>query len=307
MEKEVRVCNATLDRNDLVVYLHYIHKETLNLTFVITDLEMDCPYYSWTQDMYPDATIWIASLNLPLRSIALSSKTFSGLRCKIYHNGRLLQVEELPYNKNRPTRHSFITGEFDLIGPSYLDFFHSNLCEGIDTTGVVIDAGANVGFFSLYALENGAQRIYSIEPDDAPFYYLNKNFENNNRVTTINKALTSNCDGMELFHVLDTSVASSATKITDNSIVGFVESINLSSILSVEKNINLVKLDIEGSEFEVLETLTDIEFSKINQFFIEFHSSPKTLVEILETHGFRVQFIRSSMEDSMGFIYGDKQ
>lgn len=300
----MKVANVSLNKESGIIDVVYTHSSPLTLNFVVSDLEMDCTYYTWEVELTTNSSVWISPLSPELRTVVKQSKTFSGFCLKIYHNHRLLQTEYLPYNSNRFHKlHQFHTSEYDEVGASYIDFFHGGLCEGIDTTGVVVDAGANVGFFTLYAEINGAKRIYSIEPDAFPFFYLNKNFYNKPTVITINKALSTDCNGTEFFHVLGGSVASSQYKVTDDSVVGFVETIDMNTICSIESNINLVKMDVEGSEFAILKSLSSKNFRKINQFFVEFHSNPSELYTIFQAHGFKTECKRTNETNTAGFIY----
>jgi len=303
----MKLCNISLNTEKLLIDIVYLHDSPLNLTFVVSDLEMDCPYFIWENvELKKDESVWISPLHPSLITVALSSTKFSGFVCKVYHKSRLLQVEELVYNTKRAVdKKAYILNEFDVVGPSYLDFFHGDLCENIDTSGTVVDAGANVGFFTLYAASRGASRIYSIEPDTQPFFYLKKNFEKNPSVILINKAMTPNCDGT-YFHHAESSVASSQKNSSPNSIMGFVESINIDTILSIEPEIHLLKLDIEGTEYDVLENMQVTHFDKIHQFFIEFHANPLPLVDILERHNFKVVIKRTNETNTAGFIYAHR-
>ena len=57
---------------------------------------------------------------------------------------------------------------FKEIRPSY------NMLD-IQEGDVVLDIGANIGAFSLYAEQQGATKIYSYEPDSDNFFILEKN------------------------------------------------------------------------------------------------------------------------------------
>lgn len=301
----MKVCDISFDKNRFVFDVVYFAKNTTNITFVITDLNIDCPYYTWDTTLTHNSSIWISPLHPSLISVAKSNTNFPGFRCKVYVGKRLVQVEEFPFGKIHNQIPTFVTNDFDIVGPSYLDFFYGTLCDNMDFTGTVIDAGANVGFYTLYALQNGANRVYSIEPDVYPFSYLQKNFSNNQKVTLINKALTSDCLGTDFFYY-DSSVASSAINEAEPLVRGNVESISLDTILTIEPYVNLVKLDIEGSEFEVLERLNDRQFEKVNQWFIEFHKKSSSIVTRLNNLGYKTEYRNSDITSDVGFIYATR-
>lgn len=303
----MQICEVNFDKDSLsfdpIVYKLDFPSD---ITFVITDLDIDCPYYTWKTRMDKNNSVWIAPLHGSLASIAKTNKNFPGFRFKVFIDNRLVQSVEFPIHHHTKKKNiKYITNDFDIVGPSYLDFFYGTLCKNIDTSGTVIDAGANVGFFTLYALQNGANKIYSVEADVYPFTYLEKNFSSNPNVTLINKALTTDCLGTEFFYT-DNSVGSSVNKVNGCVVSGRIESINLDTILSIESHINLIKLDIEGSEYDVLETLSDKQFEKVSQWFIEFHNKSQPLVNRLISIGYDVEHRNSDENSTVGFIYARK-
>lgn len=299
---DMKVCNVTFNKEKLILDIVYTFPTPMDITFVITDLAMDCPYYTWDVSLSQGDSWWISPLPENLKLAALNSPTFSGFRCKIYHNRQLIQFEDFVYNSRESSNNIFLTNEFDVTGHSYLDFFHSDLCKGMDFRGTVIDAGANVGFFTLLALQNGADRVYSIEPDRGVFFYLQRNFISNPRVHLVDKAMSA-VNGQTDFFYIGSSVANTAVRPNQPCAMDVVPTINLETFLQIESRINLVKLDIEGSEFEVIDALSNDMYSKINQFFIEFHKVPHSIEQKLRETGFSVEYRHSSPVDSTGFIY----
>lgn len=304
----MHICDVSFDKDRLLFdEIVYRLDTPSDITFVISDLVIDCPYYTWDTRMQPNDSVWISPLHPSLMSIVKSTDKFFGFKFKIFMNRRLVQSIDVPCNSgNAEKKINFVTNDFDIVGPSYLDFFYGTLCKNMDTSGVVIDAGANVGFFTLYALQNGASKVYSIEADVYPFSYLEKNFSNNPNVTLINKALTTDCLGTNFFYT-DNSVGSSVNKAEVGCVVGGkIDSINLDTLLAVEKHINLIKLDVEGSEYGVLESLSNTQFNQVNQWFIEFHNKPHRLVKRLNDAGFHTEYRNSDENSTVGFIYARK-
>jgi len=299
----MKLCNVTFNKEKLILDILYMAPEPRDLTFVITDLHMDCTYYIWDVNLANGSDVWISPLPSNLISVVKSTNSFSGFRCKIYHNRKLIQYEDFPYSTHEKNiTKPFVSPEFDVVGHSYLDFFHSDLCKGIDFTGTVIDAGANVGFFTLLALQNKANRIYSIEPDDSAFFCLKRNFETNPSVVLLQKALTDTCGTTEFFYT-ESTVANSELRPASPYTTEVVDTINLQTIFNIERYINLIKLDIEGSEFKVLDSLPAEQYRKTNQFFIEFHGTPTPIEHRLTEVGFSVEYRHSSRDNTVGFIY----
>jgi FkbM family methyltransferase len=303
----MKLVDVKLDNETYKIDLVYIHAVTSELTIVISDLQTDIPYYTWDVTLDPYSSIWIAPINSTLRTILQQNKHFPGFACKIYKNNRLEQIEYLRTSSVPFEYKNFMTDGFDAVGNSYIDFFYGNLCDGMNFDGTVIDAGANVGLFTWLAKDNKAKRVYSIEPDRHTFFYLEKNFRTDPSIILINKAMTGNENGTKFYYSIGNSVANTTKEnlLTDY-IEDYVPTITLNSILKIEDTINLVKLDIEGSEFEVFDNLSITDFEKINQFFIEFHDIPTTLKNKLISNGFTVEYRNSDESMTTGFIYAYK-
>jgi FkbM family methyltransferase len=141
---------------------------------------------------------------------------------------------------------------------------------------VVLDIGANFGFFACYAVENNAKKIYAVEP--FPTAYENvKKLSEKFPIVPINKAVSSKIDGV----TMSLSAGNSATNcLTDyNNIFNndgeqiLVDTININDLInSIDSCINLLKIDCEGSELDVFETITSENLNKISKLVIETHS-----------------------------------
>jgi FkbM family methyltransferase len=138
----------------------------------------------------------------------------------------------------------------------------------------ILDIGANVGMFSLYA-SSSAAKIISIEPTPKHNMLLRKITASIPQVNVIQCALT-NEDCVIPFYI-------HPTNSTENSIVNhsgldnntiMVYGKKLKTILDESRitNVDFCKIDIEGSEMTALtrETISEVA-SKIKSFFIEIH------------------------------------
>lgn len=309
----MKFLEITFDKKNLIFFCKNKSSLTLdNCSIVICDAELECPYYAWNNITINDGfDCWMTPFAEKLKNIVLNNHNFHGFLLKVYGpNNRLIQSETFYINNAPPTiLDTFSTPTHDDVGASYVDFFFGDLCNNIDTNGVIIDAGANVGFFTLFCKKNGASRIYAIEPDPSPFNHLKYNFKSDNSIICINKALTTHTNEINFEICLKNSVASSinAYKIeSDNKLIITTNSINLETILSIENEVNLVKLDIEGEEFNVIESLPNICFDKINQFFIEFHNYPNKIFEKLNSFGYICEYKHCDENSQVGFIYAKK-
>lgn len=297
-----------LDKANLVVYLNHKLDTAEKYTISVNDLFVDCVYFIWPQNAAPKDRLWVQPLSHKINAFTKNNPNFSGFIVKIYNKDmRLIQVEKLIVNKTaKRFTTTFDSGQFDATGPSYADFFFGDLCKNIDVSGTVVDAGANVGFFTLYAKYYGAKRIYSIDPDPLPFFYLEKNFGQDPSITLLNKGMNVSDDGMDINLSTIASVGTGEFLTEANSVKLHIPTISIDSILKIEDTINLLKLDIEGTEFKVIENLNEKHFGKINQFFIEFHFNPKPIAKKLIENGYKVEYRDSDENSNVGFIYAVK-
>lgn len=161
----------------------------------------------------------------------------------------------------------------------------------------VLDLGANLGTFSLYASKYASQ-IWSLEPDPENFnaFSYMVAFNHLDNVKPIQKAIFIE-NGMFPFHQnLNKTMKSLHGAIDDGSSEApQVEAITLDKLFEDEgiEHIDLMKLDIEGTEAELLasEGFSKVA-SKISVIVGERHSwngrHPNQLNEALKNNGFKV-------------------
>lgn len=304
----MKIFNIYLNKDTGVIYLDYNLQQTENYTVIICDLFSDCVYYKSLLNSVPGLNFWILPFPEEFVKCTKNNKNFPGFSVKVYNsNLRLLQVEELTiHSEAKPFVRNYHVDPFESNGYSYIDFFYNGLCNDIDVGGVVVDAGANVGFFTLYSKYYGAHRIYSIEPDPFPFSYLQKNFKSDASVICINKGFYTSDSGMNMNICTETSVANSEFLTLETAIKTTIPTISVDNILKIESEINLLKLDIEGTEISLIKNLNPEHFEKINQFFIEFHSDSKEIAAKLKANGYNIEYRRSTEDSTVGFIYAYK-
>ena len=162
----------------------------------------------------------------------------------------------------------------------YSEEYELSLFESvIDNTSVVLDIGANIGLYTLTAAKHG-DKVYSFEPDPLNFSNLKKNIEANGykNVVAVNKAVFDR-SGTAHFssyskYPLDRGNLHLITEHEEaNQKHKTIDTISLDTFFSDKpKKIDIVKMDIEGSEFEALKGMKNIiNANKNMKFFIEFN------------------------------------
>jgi len=152
--------------------------------------------------------------------------------------------------------------------------------ESKNTKPYIIDAGSNIGM-SIYYFKflYPSSRIVAFEPDPQAFNFLKKNIRQNNfkDVTIHNIALGPNTGTITLYQ--DPIVEASGINTTKVRYASFgdkekgveVEMKPLSLFLDAA-TIDLLKIDIEGAEYEVFEELRN-KPNTIKRIFLELHQS----------------------------------
>lgn len=146
------------------------------------------------------------------------------------------------------------------------------------TKPVIVDIGANVGYFGLYMLSQFPDaRVFGYEPMPFNYNQLSKyqSEYSNHDWKNFNQAVADHSNGLTLFSsTLDQFSTMAGVFQAD----GRGEEIDVSTLTLVEvmetnelSHIDLLKLDCEGSEYAILYNLSDDQFKKIQNFCIETH------------------------------------
>ncbi|MBS4241544.1 FkbM family methyltransferase, partial [Campylobacter vulpis] len=144
-------------------------------------------------------------------------------------------------------------------------------------TPLCIDCGAHAGLISDIILHCGG-RVECFEPNIYLNFFLKRKFENNKNVKIHQKAV-SNKAGKTQFLTFQNRILSQGNRIVESvqdsetSDAYEVEIINLCEFLEQkEERIYLLKLDVEGAEFDILPHLIEKRFyEKIDFIVCETH------------------------------------
>ena len=178
--------------------------------------------------------------------------------------------------------------ESNIEDPAYYTYdevFNKNIYENklikINEGDIVLDIGANYGFFSLYAENFKPSKIISFEPSKKTFNYLNSNFSNGIK----HQKAVSGLSGKSKFSDDNSSSASSRLLVNGEYEVEVVGINDLLNYLNLEK-VDFLKIDCEGSEKEIFEEITLETISKINKIVVEYHSDDIKHLILNKLHNF---------------------
>ena len=115
-----------------------------------------------------------------------------------------------------------------------------------------LDLGAHIGCFSLWAIENGAAKVYAYEPEPSNFELLSKNAKGHN--ISANNAAVGWRGGKAAFNIApNTWRHSLLRKYKRGAPTIDVEVSAIDSLIEKHPDADCIKMDIEGAEIEILE------------------------------------------------------
>ena len=201
---------------------------------------------------------------------------------KITELPRFIKTQiELPNGKN-----------FEIVDSASFNFMYKEIFQnGIydfetnTSRPYILDCGANVGLSILYFKQIYPQsEILAFEPDQYIFKTLQKNVGNLKGVQLIPKGLWSSDGRLSFFsNKSDGGLISKSGNYE-------IDVTKLSSYLN--RQVDFLKIDIEGAELEVIQEC-ESDLVKVKKMFLEYHSFMESsqnlgkLISIMENAGFR--------------------
>lgn len=202
--------------------------------------------------------------------VILSSKRWMGLRPVF---GGFVRLPIL-WNGHRFNYYLRRQLDFDVLKDTFAaDIYHVDI--GVEPT-VIIDLGSNVGTTSIkYLLMYPRAHVYAFEPDPENIESLRINTKVfGDRITIDTRAVAGVSREQRVFYTgsvrhWSSSLVDRSATVTDGTIL--VPTVSLSDILKEYdlKQVDIIKCDIEGSEYEVFSAFTD--FERVQCIIGEFH------------------------------------
>jgi FkbM family methyltransferase len=195
-------------------------------------------------------------------------------------------------------------------GKSYHHFINS-----LKSNSTIIDIGSNIGTFSVFiaALLKGNANIFSYEPYIENYNLLKENIRLNgyeNVISAFPLAVANEAGERSFYIDKDDNAMHSFFYETVNLLK--VKTITLNEIFSENKidKCDFLKIDAEGSEYEIILNSSDEIFGRIKIISLEFHKHKEhtyeELKKFLEAKEFNVNVTLSKI-DGFGFIDAAKK
>jgi FkbM family methyltransferase len=147
----------------------------------------------------------------------------------------------------------------------------------------VIDVGANIGCFAILAAQmvGPSGRVFAIEPDASTFEQLVRNVHINEitNIVPLKMAVGATRGSTQLHSASNRLFSSIYSSVNSQPIKGIDQEVEVTTIaqLMIEHNIascEYLKLDCEGAEHDIVQTLTPEIAGRILQITLELHKVP---------------------------------
>ncbi|MGH9615212.1 MAG: FkbM family methyltransferase [Acidobacteriaceae bacterium] len=202
---------------------------------------------------------------------------------------------------NLPRTSKFATEVF--ITRSNLDWGSEELfAEHLDVAGVVLDVGANIGYYSLYVLPR-ASAVHAFEPDPRASAVLRSNLAGHPNAHIHTLAVGSRV-GKSQFALEQNSEISHVTSFANQTGNEAIE-VDVTTIdrFTEENNLNVtgIKIDVEGADLDVIEGALGTLRSQVPLVLTETKPDER-LFNLIQPLGYRVfAFVKEAGIPRFGF------
>ena len=281
-----------------------------NLTLKIYDLDSNLMIIEYSFQLFEYVRIW-SVFHMDFRNYEF----LNGCRIIVFNNKENNKIEyDDVFLKNSYCKTKFLDND-NLLSLHISCALHSNLVEteknfkddffDLKNSELILDLGSSIGVFTAYALERNPN-IKSINVEMNPTFHkiCLDTFSNNPNIIPINAAIYKTADEKVKFMSSAEDTYDLGNTIIPNGLYGdqiFSTEIDTISIDNIMLNYNvdrisLLKVDIEGYEYELFENLSDDFFNKVDKIFFEFHrvndnDRKMALITRLQRLGFKINLL----------------
>ncbi len=170
----------------------------------------------------------------------------------------------------------------------------------------VIDIGANIGVFAIFAATRAKNTtILAFEPFPENVRILIENVTNSGlqNVKVFPKAVAGTSKE-RILEVSDSWIKHSLSRLDSTKEGISIRSISFDQVMKKIEKCDLLKIDCEGSEYEIFYGASRESMAKVKKIVGEFHNrdengmNGRALCKFLESHGFRLTHIEGLDEES---------
>lgn len=304
--------NITFDGYNKFTF-EYQKEKYCKYKIVVQEKHSNAPLY-WFKPEFSNKSIYWC---VPNQGWDMSKSWIKDLTFNFYSlDDKFLFFKELQIKETglEPNVKLELANPFDCLFHNYAEIFVDKKYDFLfeSKLNTVLDIGANAGTFSKLFLEKGVDKVYAFEPNQEALLNLNHLSSINSNLKVFEKAIHFVEQDLTFYIDPDNTTIGSSdpTHVNydkSNKIQKIiVPTITLKNFIKQEKlnKIDLIKIDIEGAEYDVIENLENEVFDIVDRFLIEWHDNTDTgklesMVSLLESKGYSITkaFDQNTSED----------
>lgn len=172
-----------------------------------------------------------------------------------------------------------------------------------DYPSYVIDCGAHIGAFSIMCIKYLRNvEVISFEPNPDSFNYLNENAKKFGRIHAINKAIAINDGPLNLYFPDQSDWSGRWSSLPNNNEFLTVEAVDLFSFIGqLDREVFILKLDIEGYEEFLIDAAQENDLEKIRCVVVETHTDNFNHQKLID-YGYKLLFT-PQISSARQFVY----
>jgi len=266
--------NFSFDKTENRIDIKYNGPNIDNICTYIKDIDSGATIYCAKCNYINDYLHWFVPIPIVYNDF-YNNINFGGFLIELrQEDDTIIKKHEMRFRFLTKPKHKCRLHTKEPIFINYEQFFQQGIYDDyllkIKNREVCVDVGANVGLFTEFALLNNFEKVISIEPNPQAIYNFKKMHCNNEKIKLYECAISSKDEDLILsVDPENTTTGSSYTKISENTIS--VKTKKLSEVISDYDKIDLLKMDIEGGEYDVLLNESAETLQKIDNLLLEYH------------------------------------
>ena len=286
----------------------------------VKDIDSEATIYSFQANYESPKSIWWCK-PIPIEYYDFFNEpTFTGFLVEIYSNDKqtLLDKATLSLKESQVKRKIPGLHNFEPLFVNYDQFFVKRIYDGLfagERIGRVIDIGGSVGLFTQWILDRFGSdtEVAAMEPNPTAIEGF-KSVHGERSWISLYEAAAASFDGeLELGINPENSTISSINMKTDNKLK--VKAMTIETMMADLgwTDADILKIDIEGAEYDILDKMQSFPFKFI---LLEFHDNTGQLdavIEKLETKGYELDIrkedtrYKTTSNDYKGVIIAKKK
>ena len=271
-----KIFDISFDQSDNKILFKYLEKTKLDMFICVRDIDTEVSIFSFETSFNNESSSWC--IPIPKRYYDFQNNpNFGGFLYDFYIDGKKVYTMTTRIKPSAIKKEKFRVESFDPLFVNYEQFFTDRIYDRffnqIENLKTVVDIGANVGLFTELVIRKGAKLVKSVEINDVAIDIFKSIHGNKQNVELITDAISKGEGQIEIFIDPKNSLISSFFSKHTNSFTDkkIIKTIGLNDI--IKDNTDLVKIDVEGAEFDIFDGVSIETLKKIDFIIIEFHNN----------------------------------